>query len=86
MNLMHYMPKPTSSNVVDITSIPIPELEARHQGRDEGVPGCDPEHGDYSATRPEGLLVNTPHHQPVILQVRLFQGSLLSDLWSLVRW
>ena len=62
MNLMHYMSKPTSLNVVDITSISILELETCHQGQDEGVPGCDPEHEDYSATRLEGLLVNTPHH------------------------
>ena len=53
------------------------ELETRHQGQDEEVPGCDLEYGVQD-------LVNTPHHQPVILPVRLFQGSLLADLWSLI--
>ena len=38
--------------------------ETRQQGGDEGVSGCDPEHGDHLATRSEGLLVNTPHSQP----------------------
>ena len=28
--------KHTSLNAADITSVPLPELEARHQGRDEG--------------------------------------------------
>ena len=54
--------KHTSLNAVDITSVPLPELEVHHQGRDEGVSGCDSEHGDYSAERSEGLLVYILHH------------------------
>ena len=54
--------KHTSLNATDITSVPLPELEACHQGRDEGVSGCDSEHGDCSDERSEGLLVYALHH------------------------
>ena len=77
---------PSKTYLIDEAAVPLSQLEACQQGGDDGVPGRNPEHGNNPNTGHEGLLEHTLHHQPTLLPVCVLQGSLLSDLWCLVRW